>query len=272
MSSPQQLWDLLNRGGSGLGEIPASRFSKEGFYHPNSQRPESISSAAGYFLEDDIRSFDNEFFGINNLEAQYMDPQQRQLLEVTYECCESAGLPLGSVSGKPIGCYVANFTTDFALLQAKDPELFHRYSGTGMGVAILANRISHTFNLKGPSITLDTACSSAVYALHLACTALRNGECDGAFVGGANLIQAPELYMSAVKAGMTSATSACHTFDSAADGYARAEGVGVLYLKRLSDAIRDGDPVRSVIRGTAVNRYDAASTCSCSSLVSDMTC
>ena len=183
-----------------------------------------------------------------------MDPQQRQLLEVTFECLESAGVPLQKVSGTSMGCYVANFTTDFAIMQSKDPELFHRYSGTGMGGAILANRLSHVFDFKGPSVTIDTACSSSIYALHLACSALRNRECDGAIVGGANLIQTPELYMSAVKAGMTSGTSMCHTFDASADGYARAEGVGALYVKRLADAMRDRDPIRSVIRGSAINR------------------
>lgn len=182
-----------------------------------------------------------------------MDPQQRQLLEVSFECFESAGITMPEVAGANIGCYVANFTADYAVIQSKDPELFHRYSGTGMGTAILANRLSHAFDLKGPSVTLDTACSSSVYALHLACSALKNGECDGAIVGGANLIQTPEPYIGAVKAGLTSGTSTCHTFDIAADGYARAEGVGVLMLKRLSDAIKSGDSIRSIIRGTAIN-------------------
>jgi acyl transferase domain-containing protein len=183
-----------------------------------------------------------------------MDPQQRQLLEVAFECIESAGITLEDVTGQDIGCYIGNFTTDFALLQTKDPEMIHRYSATGTGTTILANRISHCFNLKGPSVTIDTACSSSIYALHQACAALRSGECDAAFVGGANLIQTPDLYFGTVKAGMTSGTGACHTFDISADGYAKAEGVGVLLVKRLGDAIRAGDPIRSVIRGTAVNR------------------
>lgn len=241
-------------GKSGRGPVPKSRFNIDGFYHPDPQHPDSINAPEGYFLENDIRAFDHEFFNINSMEARYMDPQQRQLLEVAFECLESAGISLDDVSAKDVGCYVANCATDYAVLQAKEPELYHRYSSTGIATAVLANRVSHCFNLKGPSVTVDTACSSSFFALHPACAALRAGECDAAFVGAVNLIQTPEIFIGAVKAGMISGTAACHTFDVSADGYARAEGVGFVYVKRLSDAIRDGDPIRSVIRGTAINR------------------
>ena len=189
-----------------------------------------------------------------------MDPQQRQLLEVVYECLESAGATLDNVSGANIGCYVANFAFDFMTIQGKDPDTYHRYSATGFGPTILANRISHCFNLRGPSLVLDTACSSSLYALHTACAALNAGECDAAIVAGANLIQSPETYIAMTKAGVLSGTSASHTFDSSADGYGRGEGITALYLKRLETAVTDGDPVRSVIRGTAVNRYAAICT------------
>ncbi|KAH8647580.1 ketoacyl-synt-domain-containing protein [Tricladium varicosporioides] len=252
-TSPSKFWDLLIEGRSGHCEMPQSRFNAEGFYHHKSEHPVSVNSTGGYFLQDDPRLFDNSFFGINNLEATYMDPQQRQLLEVVFECFESAGATLEQLSGKNVGCYVANFLADFVVMQSKDPELFHRYSATGMGLTILANRISNIFNLTGPSFVLDTACSSSLYALHTACSALRMGECESAVVAGANLVQTPELHLMMVKAGFLSPTSTCHTFDVSADGYGRGEGVGVLYLKRLSDAIRDGDSIRSVIRGTAVN-------------------
>lgn len=198
--------------------------------------------------------FENSFFGINNLEAKYMDPQQRKLLEVVYECFESAGASLQELSDANVGCYVANFTTDYQTIQSKDPEYYHRYSATGMGPTILANRISHVFNLRGPSLVLDTACSSSLYCLHLACAALNAGDCDAAIVAGANLIQSPEVHLGAVKGGILSSTSTCHTFDASADGYGRAEGVGALYLKRLSNAIQNRDPIRSIVRGTAVNR------------------
>ncbi|KAM0804375.1 reducing type I polyketide synthase 10 [Usnea florida] len=233
--------------------IPESRFRADGFYHPDLNYPNSINATGGYFLEEDIRAFDNSFFGINSLEAKYMDPQQRKLLEVVYECCENSGLSLEKLSGSNTGCYVANFTSDFQILQAKDPDTFHRYSATGMGLTILANRVSYVFDLRGPSMVLDTACSSSLYSLHTACSALISRECDGAFVAGANLIQSPEVHIAAVKTGVLSGTSECHTFDESADGYGRAEGVGAIFLKRLSDATRDGDPIRSVIRGTAAN-------------------
>ncbi|TVY84107.1 Reducing polyketide synthase DEP5 [Lachnellula suecica] len=215
-----------------------------------------MTTVGGYFLQNDIHCFDNSFFGINNLEAKYMDPQQRQILEVVYECLESAGIPMQQISGSNIGCYVANFTTDYTTMQSGDPDAFHRLSATGMEPSILANRVSHVFNLKGPSCTINTACSSSLYALHLACTALEAGECTAAVVAGANLIQSPEMQIGVVKTGVVSGTSTSHTFDTAADGYGRGEAVGALLVKRLEDAIRDGDPIRSVIRGTAINSAD----------------
>ncbi|KAF3915792.1 hypothetical protein ABW21_db0200706 [Orbilia brochopaga] len=207
----------------------------------------------GYFLKEDIRNFENEFFGINNVEATYMDPQQRKLLEVAFECFESAGVTLDALAGSNTGCYVGSFTTDFQTMQFRDPENLHQYSMSGMGATILSNRISHTFDLKGPSVTQDSACSASMYCLDTACNALSMGDCDGAIVAGANLIQSFEQQIALTKIGALSKTSTCHTFDSSADGYGRADAVGAIYLKRLSDAIRDGDPIRSVIRGTAVN-------------------
>ena len=138
-------------------------------------------------------------------------------------------------------------------MQAKDSEYFHRYSATGMGTTILANRISHAFNMTGPSFVLDTACSSSLYCLHVACAAIDSGECDSAIVAGANLIQSPEQHLGTLKAGVLSRTSTCHTFDSSADGYGRGDGVGALLVKRLSQALKDGDPIRSIVRGTAAN-------------------
>lgn len=138
-------------------------------------------------------------------------------------------------------------------MQTKNVDEMHGYSATGMGTTILANRISHAFNLLGPSLVLDTACSSTLYGLHMACAALESRDCDAAIVAGANLIQSPEQHIGTMKAGVLSPTSTCHTFDASADGYGRADGIGALYLKRLSDAVRDGDSIRSIIRATAVN-------------------
>ena len=252
-SSPSKLWDLLIQKKSGLCDVPISRYNAEGFYHSDAERPGSINSDAGYFIQEDIHAFENAFFSINNLEATYMDPQQRKLLEVVYESFENAGVPLDKINGSNTGVYIGNFTLDFMIMQYKDPEYFSRYSATGTGLTVLANRITHCFDLCGPSVVLDTACSSSLYALHFACLALDAHDCDAAVVASANLIQSPEQQLLAVKAGILSSDSTCHTFDEAANGYGRAEGVSSLYLKRLSDAIRDGDPIRSVIRGTAVN-------------------
>ncbi|KAI1113132.1 ketoacyl-synt-domain-containing protein [Nemania sp. NC0429] len=252
-SSSSKLWELLAAGRSAQGRFPSSRFNIDGFYHPDGNRPGSLKTEGGYFIEEDIRGFENSFFSINNLEATYMDPQQRKLLEVVFECFENAGLSLEALSGANVGCYVGNFVTDFITMQLKDSEYTHRYTATGLGTTILANRISHVFNLKGPSYVIDTACSSSIYCLHAACSALRSGECDSAIVAGANLIQSPEQQLATMKAGVLSETSTCHTFDASADGYGRADGIGALCVKRLSDAIRDGDVVRAVIRGTAVN-------------------
>ncbi|EAA36364.1 ketoacyl-synt-domain-containing protein [Neurospora crassa] len=251
--SSSKLWELLKAGRTAQSRFPPSRFNIDGFYHPNSDRPGSLNMEGGYFIEDDIRGFENSFFGINNLEATYMDPQQRKLLEVVFETFENAGFTLDQVSDANIGCYVGNFVTDFITMQLKDSEYTHRYSATGLGTTILANRISHVFNMKGPSFVIDTACSSSLYCLHAAVAALIAGECDSAIVAGANLIQSPEQQLATMKAGVLSKTSTCHTFDSSADGYGRADGIGAILVKRLSDAIRDGDPIRSVIRGTAIN-------------------
>ncbi|KUI73219.1 Polyketide synthase-nonribosomal peptide synthetase [Cytospora mali] len=254
VDSPSKLWDILSEERSGQCDLPKSRFNIDGFYHPTTDRPGSMHMKGGYFLQEaDVRNFENGFFGINNMEAQYMDPQQRKLLESVYEAFESAGLRLDDVSGSNIGCYVGNFTMDFQQMQLRDSEYLHRYSATGLGTTILGNRVSHVFNLQGPSFVIDTACSSSLYCLHAACVALENNECDGAVVAGANLIQSPEQHFATMKAGVLSPTSTCHTFDASADGYGRADGIGALYLKRLDDAIRDGDPIRSVIRGSAIN-------------------
>ncbi|PQE13570.1 polyketide synthase protein [Rutstroemia sp. NJR-2017a BVV2] len=201
----------------------------------------------------DIWNFDPSFFGIIQEEANAMDPQQRKLLECVYESFESGGITLSQLSGSNTGCYIGNFTSDYFLQMHRDIDNPKTYGHIGSGNTILSNRVSYLFNLCGPSFTLDTACSSSLYALHLATRALQTGEVNAAVVGGTNLMLAIETQMSTDKIGVLSATSTCHTFDESADGYGRGEGVGAIFLKRLSDAIRDKDPIRGVVRGTAVN-------------------
>jgi len=182
-----------------------------------------------------------------------MDPSQRKMLEVVYEAFESAGVALSQVSGTRTACFVACFTADFQQMAFKEPSFRHSLAATGVDPGIISNRISHVFNLYGPSIVVNTACSSSVYALHNACNALRNNECSAAVVGGVNLVLTVDQHMNTAKLGVLSPTSTCHTFDASGDGYGRADGVGAVYIKTLSDAIRDGDPVRGVIRSSAVN-------------------
>ncbi|KAL2839981.1 hypothetical protein BJX68DRAFT_271844 [Aspergillus pseudodeflectus] len=251
--SPSDLWTFLSNNRSAQGPVPPERFNIKGFYHPDGSRAGAMNVLGGYFLQEDVRDFDNSFFGINDIEATYMDPQQRKLLEVVFECFEDAGVSMKAVSGSETGVYVGNFTVDYQAMQTRDLDYMHLFVATGSGSAIMSNRISHVFNLQGPSLTLDTACSSSLYALHQAVAALQAGDCDGAIVAGANLITTPEQHMGTMKGGVLSPTSTCHMFDISADGYGRAEGVNAIYVKRLSSAIRAGDNIRAIIRSTAVN-------------------
>ncbi|KAK4221929.1 hypothetical protein QBC38DRAFT_402515 [Podospora fimiseda] len=255
ITSPSELWDFLAQGKSAQSDIPKNRLNIDGWYHPDGHRAGSINTRGGYFLSDSdsFAQFDPSFFGISPLEAASMDPQQRKLLEVVYESFESAGLRLDEVSGSNTGCFVGNFTWDIGQMQARDVEYGAPYHMTGGGLTILSNRVNYVFNLKGPSLTLDTACSSTMYALHLACKSLQAGDCAAAVVGGTNLIFGIEQQIGSVRLGTLSPTSICHTFDESADGYSRGEAVGAIYVKRLSDAVRDGNPIRAVIRATAIN-------------------
>ncbi|PFH62268.1 hypothetical protein XA68_14399 [Ophiocordyceps unilateralis] len=255
ISSPSALWDFLRDIKSAKCLVPADRFNIDGFYHDDGSRAGVMNVRGGYFLKEDVRQFDNSFFGINNLEASYMDPQQRKLLEVVFECFENAGLSMEDISGTNTAVYVGNFTVDYQSMQSRDPDYLHRYSATGGGTSIMSNRISHVFNLQGPSLTLDTACSSSIYALHHAVTAIKNGDCDGAIVAGANLITSPEQHLGTAQGGFLSPTWDCKPFDSSADGYARAEGVNAIYIKRLASAVKNDERIHAVIRGTAINAF-----------------
>ncbi|KAI1279412.1 BcBOA9 protein [Xylaria sp. FL0933] len=227
--TPADFWEMLVQQRSGYSEPPSSRFNIDGFYSEKANTG-SLGPRGGYFISENVYNFDPPFFGITQTEAIAMDPQQRKLLECVYEAFEAGGIPLDSVSGKNVGTYVGNFTIDYGMMALRDMEYPKPYSMTGHGNTILSNRVSYVFNLCGPS-----------------------GEINGAVVGGTNLILDAAVQMAVDKMGVLSHTSTCHTFDASADGYGRAEGIGALYLKRLSDAMRDGDPVRGVIRGTAAN-------------------
>nr|ALQ33041.1 putative polyketide synthase [Fusarium thapsinum] len=251
--SPDDLWDFMIEKKSAYGPVPADRYNINGFYHPQINRSGVTNVPGGYFINEDVRQFDNAFFDINNLEATYMDPQQRKILEVVYECLVSSGTSMQAVAGSNTGVYVANFTVDYQPLQLRDPDYLHRYVTTGSGATIMSNRISHVFNLHGPSLSVDTACSSSIYAFHQAIKAIKAGDCDSAIVASANLILSPEPHIAAAKSGVLSSTGMCLTFDESANGYSRAEGVNSIYIKRLSTAVKDGNPIRAFIRGSALN-------------------
>ncbi|KAI1742845.1 hypothetical protein F4680DRAFT_27616 [Xylaria scruposa] len=254
VDSDSSFWQMLVEKRSGqTPKVPESRFNIDAHYHENLARPGSFNVAGGYFLDESPESFDPTFFNITPIEAQWLDPQQRKMLEVSYECLVSAGVTLESIAGSNTAVFVGSFTADYQQLSTREPDFRHNYAATGVDPGIISNRIGNVFNLNGPSFTINTACSSSIYALHNACHALRNRDCDAAIVGGVNLIITVDQHMNTAKLGILSPTSTCHTFDASADGYGRAEGAGALYVKRLSDAIRDGDPIRGVVRSTAVN-------------------
>ncbi|KAI0438847.1 hypothetical protein F4803DRAFT_569116 [Xylaria telfairii] len=251
--SAPQLWEFLKTKGDGWREFDKPRFSAQGFHHPNANRPGTMSMKGAFLTGEDARLFDHAFFGITGLEAETLDPSQRKLLEVTYEALENAGETWESVSGSRTGVFIGNFCLDHWMIQSRDWDFPRPYAFTGAGTSILANRISYIFNLQGPSLTIDTACSSSMYALHLAVNAIRCGDCDSAIVASANWIADPSVQIALDKLGALSATGRCHTFDVAADGYARGEGFAALYLKKTSLAVATSSPIRAVIRGTAVN-------------------
>ena len=183
-----------------------------------------------------------------------MDPQQRMLIEVAYEALESAGLPIPKVAGTRTGVYIGIFSHDYYEMLRKDPENMPQFTVHGTAPTAMAGRLSWLWDLRGPSFSLDTACSSSLVALHLAVQGLRAGESDAALVGGTNLLLAPDMFKVGSSATFLSPDGRSKAFDDSADGYGRGEGIGVMVLKRVEDAIRDGDPIRAVIRGTGCNQ------------------
>ncbi|KAM4059510.1 KR domain-containing protein [Hirsutella rhossiliensis] len=253
-NSPHKLWDFLERGGIASNKVPESRFNIEGHWD-GSLKPRTMRPSGGMFLEDvDPADFDASFFEISRTEAISMDPNQRQMLEVVFEGLENAGIPLESLNGAPVGCFVGSYASDYGDMQGRDPEDRPASITVGVGRAIMANRLSHFLNIKGPSMTIDTACSGSLVALDIACRYLQSREIDAAIIAASNLYLNPEHVMDIGAVGHAhSPTGLCHTFDIDADGYVKAEAVSAVIVKRLSDAIRDRDPIRAVVRGSATN-------------------
>lgn len=255
-SSPEKLWDFLEEGKVASNEVPPSRFNFAGHWD-GSHKPGTMRPKGGMFLSEkdvDLSAFDASFFEVAGTEAIATDPNQRQMLEIVYEGLESAGIPLERINGTSTACFVSSFAVDYLDIQQRDPEERPNMTDLGVGRAILANRISWFFNLKGPSVTIDTACSGSLVALDMACRTLRSHEVDSAIVATSNLYLSPEHVIDSGFVGEAhSPTGLCHTFDAAADGYVKAEAVSCLIVKRLDTALRDHDPIRAVIRGVAIN-------------------
>ncbi|MEB3024187.1 type I polyketide synthase [[Mycobacterium] crassicus] len=253
INSPEALWQFLIDGGNAVTEVPDDRWAPFDDGSPEISGAIARTTRWGSFLSD-IAAFDAEFFEISSREAVKMDPQQRLLLEVAWEALEHAGIPATSLRRSQTGVYVGASITEYGCHASADLGSVDAWSNAGGALSIIANRLSYFLDLRGPSVTVDTACSSSLVALHLACRSLRTGEAETAIAGGVNLLMSPAVFRGFDQSGALSTTGACHAFDAAADGFVRGEGCGVVVLKRLSDARRDGDRVLAVVRGSAINQ------------------
>ncbi|MEV0251249.1 SDR family NAD(P)-dependent oxidoreductase [Nocardia sp. NPDC050712] len=255
IDSPASFWDFILDRHDGITEIPADRWDYRRFYDPEQRAPGRMYTKRAAFLTDDPWAFDPDFFGISPREATAMDPQQRLILEVAWEALDDAGVA-GRSAGAPIGVYVGAFTLDQLAVGFTGAALAHidMHSSAGTSYTMLSNRISYALDLGGPSYTVDTACSSSLVALHLACSALDSGDCETALAGGVNLMLQPGTFISMCKGGFLAKDGRSKSFGASADGYGRGEGAGMVVLKRLADAERDGDRVYAVIKGTGSNQ------------------
>ncbi|MFF4737212.1 SDR family NAD(P)-dependent oxidoreductase [Streptomyces sp. NPDC001262] len=246
------LWTALREGRELVGEIPADRFDKNRFVDPGAVRPGRSRTAAGGFL-DDVAGFDAAYFGIAPDEAAHMDPQQRLLLEMAVEALDDSGIPAESLAGSDTCVFVGISEAHYGTFQTALGNHASPYAVTGARPSIAANRLSYCFDLHGPSMAVDTACSSALVALDRACRTLLDGTSRTALVGGVNVLLNPFSFTGLSHAGMLSPSGRCAAFSAEADGFVRAEGGGVLVLKRLADALADGDRIHAVIAGTGTN-------------------
>ncbi|WP_374023653.1 sulfolipid-1 biosynthesis phthioceranic/hydroxyphthioceranic acid synthase [Mycobacterium sp. HNNTM2301] len=253
IESPDQLWEALLRGDDLVTEIPPDRWDADEFYDPQPGVPGRSVCKWGAFL-DDVAGFDPEFFGITDTEATAMDPQHRLLLETSWEAMEHGGLAPETLAGSRTGVFMGLMHDDYQFVHAEANALEGAYGYLGNSFAMGSGRVAYTMGLRGPAITVDTACSSGLAAVHMACRSLHDGESDIALAGGASVSFEPRKSCSGSAIGMLSATGRCRAFDIAADGFVAGEGSVVLLLKRLPDAVRAGDRIRAVLRGTAANQ------------------
>jgi len=255
INSAVSFWDALLLGLNAICDVPDDRWKHSRFHDTNPEKSGCIKNARGGFIKG-VDQFDAEFFGYFPAEAQRIDPQQRLLLEVTHEAMEDAGLRRDQLDGTRTSVFIGSFMYDYLCMQTASDQRDEISPYTAMGTAIcsLSNRISYDFNLKGPSVSLDTACSASLTALHLACQSVWNGEAEMAIAGGVNVMLRPEPSIMLSKGGFLNPDQYCKALDASANGYVRGEGVGIVILKPLRKAIADGDQIYACVRGTAANQ------------------
>jgi len=258
--SLEALWQLLLDKKDAVVAIPEDRWDNDAIYDPDPLRPGHTHARSAAFLEDDVKAFDADFFGIVPREAKSIDPLQRMILEVVYEALEEAGIAADSLKGTNTAVFIAIGNSDYiqARFRSGNLETMDVYDATGIPFATAAGRVSYLYDLQGPNFALDAACASSIVGLHLAAESLRKGESDTAIVASANLLLTPELFVGLSKLGSLSASGQCRAFADDADGYVRGEGCGVAILRRKVDAIKYKDNVHALILGSAV-RHDGLS-------------
>ncbi|KAI6343293.1 putative PKS/NRPS-like protein biosynthetic cluster [Pyricularia oryzae] len=253
LSTPSDLWDFLQSPRDLQTEVPKDRFNADAFHHADGSHHGRTNARHGYFLNN-VKTFDAQFFGVQAGEAESMDPQQRQLLEATYDALCAAGQTLGALKGSDTAVYVGIMTHDFELTKVGDLDAIPTYLATGAATSIASNRLSYFFDWHGPSMTIDTACSSSLVAVHHAVQQLRSGTSRVAVAAGANLMLSPLNFITESKLSMLSPTGRSRMWDAGADGYARGEGIACVVLKTLSQALADGDTIEALIRETGVGQ------------------
>ncbi|KAL8376833.1 hypothetical protein RB595_007791 [Gaeumannomyces hyphopodioides] len=252
LANPDELWEFLLAKKDGRCRVPKTRYNIDTYYS-DTKKPGTVSTEYGYFLDESVElgALDTSLFSMTRTEVERADPQQRIMLEVAQEAFEDAGVT--DWRGKTIGTYVGSFGEDWLEMMAKETQPYGIHRISGAGDFVVANRLSYEFDLQGPSMTIRTACSSALVALNEACAGISRGDCEAAIVGGVNLILAPAMSQAMQEQGVLSTGGSCKTFSADANGYARGEAVTAIFIKPLAHALRDGNPVQAVVRATSHN-------------------